>query len=88
MNRLFFECFYFALYEFGELLGLGQFYEVFIKDYSFEFLFNASEMIVVLTPIVLVSGINHNFLSHLQNSYLSFQYMFYQYTYIRTKLLY
>lgn len=29
MNRLFFECFYFALYEFGELLGLGQFYEVF-----------------------------------------------------------
>ncbi len=29
MNHLFFECFYFALYEFGELLGLGQFYEVF-----------------------------------------------------------
>ena len=29
MNRLFFECFYFALYELVELLGLGQFYEVF-----------------------------------------------------------
>ena len=29
MNHLFFDCFYFALYEFGELLGLGQFYEVF-----------------------------------------------------------
>jgi hypothetical protein len=29
VNHLFFECFYFALYEFGELLGLGQFYEVF-----------------------------------------------------------
>ncbi len=29
MNHLFFECFYLALYEFGELLGLGQFYEVF-----------------------------------------------------------
>lgn len=27
MNHLFFECFYFALYEFGELLGLGQFYD-------------------------------------------------------------
>jgi hypothetical protein len=29
MNRLFFERFYFTLYEFGELLGLGQFNEVF-----------------------------------------------------------
>lgn len=28
MNRLFFERFYFTLYEFGELLGLGQFDEV------------------------------------------------------------
>lgn len=29
MNRLFFERFYFTLYKFGELLGLGQLNEVF-----------------------------------------------------------